>query len=399
MVSFLHAADLHLGMRTTRFDPTTAQKVREARFAALDNILKRARELKVDFLLIAGDLFDDSAVDTRTAQRAFNMLEAQSESMPVFVLPGNHDPLLAGGVWDRPPWNQLPSKQLSLLDQAAPVDFGGSKLYPCPVLRKTSMDDPTNWIAGQPGTAGRVRIGVAHGSLKIRDDLPPDDHLISRHAASELQLDYLALGHWHSRRLYADPSGVERTAYPGVHEPMRFQGSSDSHTGWIPYGGAGREEFLDSGKGEVLHVRIRAAGEPPAIQPIDVGHYHWHEEKRELTSKEDLERLIQDVATREACDRCLLRLRVSGLLNAENMLRLAELREILAGRYLLGEMDETSLHIQPTQDEIHAAAGQGVLRRVLEKLQAETQSADAATQQVAERAVLLLYQLAGEVRS
>src|SRR5438132_1395347 len=100
MTSFLHAADLHLGMRTTRFDSATAGKVREARFTALDNILKKARELAVDFVLIAGDLFDDSAVDNRTAQRAFDMLD--SLPMPVYVLPGNHDPLLTSGVWDRP---------------------------------------------------------------------------------------------------------------------------------------------------------------------------------------------------------------------------------------------------------------------------------------------------------
>src|ERR1700692_671079 len=100
MISFLHAADLHLGMRTTRFDPATAGKIREARFTALDNILKKARELNVDFLLIAGALCADSPVDGQTARRSFDMLE--SSPMPVYVLPGNHDPLHAGGVWERP---------------------------------------------------------------------------------------------------------------------------------------------------------------------------------------------------------------------------------------------------------------------------------------------------------
>jgi DNA repair exonuclease SbcCD nuclease subunit len=398
MVSFLHAADLHLGMRTTRFDPIVAGKVREARFTALDNILKQARELRVDFVLIAGDLFDDPSVDQRTARRSFEMLE--DLPMPVFVLPGNHDPLLSGGVWDRPPWNQQGAKRVRLLKDAEPVAFNGELwLFPCPVFRKTSMNDPTTWIAQSPRDNGAIRIGIAHGSLKTREDLPADDHLIARHAAADLQLDYLALGHWHRRQFFADPAGIERTAYCGVHEPMRFQGNTTWQTGWIPYGGAGREEFLDAGKGEVLHVQIPRAGEPPALRPIDVGHYIWQEETREVASGEDLAGLVKDVATREAFDRRLLRLRLSGVLDAASTLRLDALREILSKRYLLGELDDTGLRVQPTEDEMRATAGQGVLRRVLEKLQEEAQTPDPATRQVAERAVLLLYQIACEVNS
>src|SRR5262249_16578763 len=145
------------------------------------------------------------AVDNLTARRGFEMLD--SLPMPVYVLPGNHDPLLAGGVWDRAPWNQRTGRSLRLLDQAAPVAIGGATLLPCPVLRKTSLDDPTAWIAKAPRKNGSIRIGAAHGSLKRRDNLPADDHLIDRHAASDLDLDYLALGHWHGRCVVADREG------------------------------------------------------------------------------------------------------------------------------------------------------------------------------------------------
>jgi DNA repair exonuclease SbcCD nuclease subunit len=397
MVSFLHAADLHLGMRTTRFEPTIAGRIRESRFTALDNILRNARDLRVDFVIIAGDLFDDSTVDFQTARRAFEMLD--SLPMPVYILPGNHDPLLAGGVWDRSPWDQ-PGQRVRLLKEATPVAAAsGLTLFPCPVQRRTSMDDPTRWIAGAGEADGSVRIGVAHGSLKARENLPPDDHPIAFHAATDLGLDYLALGHWHSRNVYKDREGVPRTAYSGVHEPMRFQGSSDGLTGWLPYSGAGRPEFLDAGKGEVLHVRIQAPGAAPDIDPIEVGNYQWNEEVRELRSREDLDRLIQDVATRPALDRRLLRLRLAGVLDAESMLRLDDLRDILANRYLYGGLDDTGLHVQPTPDEMREVAGQGVLRGVLERLQAEAAGTEPEARRVAERAILLLYQIAKEARS
>ena len=95
-VAFLHAADLHLGLRLTRFGAGTSKKIREARFQALGKIREAASEKRVDFVLIAGDLFDDHAVDADIARRAFDLL--QSFPAPVYVLSGNHDPLLSGSV-------------------------------------------------------------------------------------------------------------------------------------------------------------------------------------------------------------------------------------------------------------------------------------------------------------
>ena len=390
MVAFLHVGDLHLGLRVTRFDPQTAKKVREARFHALDNILRAAQVRCADFLLIAGDLFDDHAVDNEVARRAFLMLEAAS--LPVFILPGNHDPLLSGGVWDRPPWNDPAPQRIRLLRSTEPVEAGpGVQLLPCPVFRKTSLNDPTAWIANYPRTDSAIRIGVAHGSLKVRDDLPPDDHLIARHAASDLQLDYLALGHWHCRQFFPGPDGVVRTAYSGVPEPFR-------RTGWVPYSG-NRDDFLDAGKGEALYVRINRAGETPFIDPIKVGNLIWQEETQELKCEDDLSRIIGDIARRDRVEQRLLRLKLSGVLDAAAMLRLDELRDILEGRYLLGELDLSDLHVRPTEDQVREVAGEGVLRKMLEKLQEEAAGTEAEKSRVAERAILLMYQLAHDVKS
>jgi DNA repair exonuclease SbcCD nuclease subunit len=401
MLSFLHAADLHLGLRVTRFDPKTAKHVREARFQALDTLLTHAQRLahegRLDFLLIAGDLFDDHAVDRDIARSAFKMFQERSP-MTVYVLPGNHDPLLSGGVWDREPWNEATSGRVQLLRRREPVAVGpNAMLFPCPVERKTSMDDPTEWI--NPHNDGRIRIGVAHGSLKVRTDLPPDDHLISRHAVRERGLDYLALGHWHSRNLFPDPDGVNRTAYPGVHEPMRFQGSTELR-GWLPYSTGGvREEFLDTGQGEVLHVQITEPGAPPVIEPIAVGHLTWLEEPRRLNSESELAEFINEIANRPDPHRRLLRLKLAGVLPAAAMLRLGELIRVVEGRYLLGELDHQALHMEPTEAEVEEVAGQGILRRVVEKLREETRVEDPARRLVAERAILLLYEIAKGVKA
>ncbi len=397
MVTFLHTGDLHLGLRLTRFEPDIAKKIREARFQALEKIRDAAKERKVDFVLIAGDLFDDHAVDFDIAKRAFDLLE--SFPTPVYVLSGNHDPLLAGSVWDRPPWSNSNPKRVHLIREPEALQVvSGVLLFPCPVLRKTSLSDPTAWIAEHAVDAGTVRIGMAHGSLKIRDDLPADDHLIAMNAAHDLHLDYLALGHWHSRKLFRDSEGIERTAYCGVHEPMRFPSGSEYGTGWIPYSGGSRAEFLDRGKGEVLLVSIQQAGMPPSIEPLEVGHLFWGEESRRVTSNEELSRLIDEIGTWRPLERRLLKLKLEGVLDAQAMLRLSQLREVM-DRYLFAEIDKSGLHLQPTEEEIREVAGQGVLRSVLDKLRAEAEAQDGTPREVAQRAFLLLYQVAQEAQA
>ena len=101
MIRFLHAADLHLGLRVTRFEENACKRVGEARFTALQQLREKAAQLQVDFMVIAGDVFDDHTISRSDASRAFPILESSRDSCPVFMIPGNHDPLVPGGVWDR----------------------------------------------------------------------------------------------------------------------------------------------------------------------------------------------------------------------------------------------------------------------------------------------------------
>src|SRR5207245_1624696 len=241
---FLHAADLHLGLRITRFEEGACSRIGEARFTALQQLREKAAKHRVDFILIAGDVFDDHSVSrTDVAARAFAILEGSQNSCPVFIIPGNHDPLVPGGVWDRDPWlRDQPHLRVHFLREATPVSVPGTPvvLFPCPLKQRRAMEDPTQWIAQHPRNADQtIRIGVAHGSLNIMP-LPDDDHLIPANAAQQLGLDYLALGHWHKRYLHKSADGIERTAYCGTHEPMRFAMSNDGlATGWSSFSSDG----------------------------------------------------------------------------------------------------------------------------------------------------------------
>lgn len=408
MTTFMHAADLHIGLGVTRFEPDCANRIRGARIQALENVLGEASKWSVDFVLIAGDLFDDPRVDRTTVRRVFHILE--SSDVPVFILPGNHDPLHPGSVWDRPPWNQEETKSVRVLSRRKPTPAPGDVvLFPCPVLSRTSLEDPTSWVPRRMSDEeqGAIRVGVAHGSVNDRDNLPPDDHLIGVNVASEKELDYLALGHWHSMKLFTQEDGTCRMAYPGVHEPMSFPAAPLGGTGWLPYvRDPLRNDFTDEGRGQVLLVEIAEAGSPPSIHPLSVSHLAWLSDARSVGSGEDMGRLISEVARLASPERTLLKLRLEGVLDGQAMLRLDELSEVLRERYLCWELDLDALHLEPTEEEIRELVGRGVLRAVLERLLEETKGNQTAGEtdegarerKVAERAIMVLYRIAREVQ-
>ena len=403
MIRFLHAADLHLGLRITRFEEDACLRVGEARFTALQQLRAKGAELAVDFIVVAGDVFDDHSISKTDATRALPLLEGSSDKCPVYMIPGNHDPLVPGGVWDRDPWlREQPHLRVHFLRKPEPFHVPNLPvtLFPCPLSQRRSMDDPTLWLTKHPRQEGErnIRIGLAHGSLNILPHLPDDDHLIRPDAADYYGLDYLALGHWHKRLLHTSPDGVTRTAYCGTHEPMNFTGTGGGlAVGWQSYSADGNaERFRDDGHGTALLVTIAGPKAPPNIEPVEIGRLRWCAEQRDLTGL-PLGQLISEYSQRAAPELTILRLALTGLLDPKGHARLEELRQIVSHRYHAGSsLDAERVLIEPQAEQLDEVVGSGVLRRVLDRLKEDARCGNADTQRVAEQALKLLYRVAWE---
>jgi DNA repair exonuclease SbcCD nuclease subunit len=263
------------------------------------------------------------------------------------------------------------------------------------------MDDPTSWIENHPRAEGdrTIRLGLAHGSLNIMP-LPDDDHLIRPDAADCYGLDYLALGHWHKRSLHKSTDGIERTAYCGTHEPMTFPGGNASlSTGWLSYSADGNaERFQDSGDGIALLVEIEAANAAPRIEPVPISRLSWKAEQQDVTGL-SLGALIKEYSHRDNPELTLLRLTLAGVMDPQSYARLEELRQIVLHRYHPGSsMDADGVLIEPDAEQLAEAVGAGVLKRVLERLKDDIDSADPGSKRTAEHALKLLYRIAWEVQ-
>lgn len=92
---FLHAADIHLDSPLhglSRYEGLPVDDIRSATRAAFDNLIEYAIDEAVDFVVIAGDLFDGDWRDMGTGlyfARAMGRLD--EANIPAFILAGNHD--------------------------------------------------------------------------------------------------------------------------------------------------------------------------------------------------------------------------------------------------------------------------------------------------------------------
>jgi DNA repair exonuclease SbcCD nuclease subunit len=92
---FLHAADLHLGspfLGLAQKDEDVAARFAKASRSAFEDLVTKALEEGVSFVVIAGDVFDGEWKDASIAL-FFNrqLARLSNRGVPIFLLRGNHD--------------------------------------------------------------------------------------------------------------------------------------------------------------------------------------------------------------------------------------------------------------------------------------------------------------------
>ena len=99
-LKILHTADWHLGLRFTSFGEDDSLKLTRARIDAVDKLLGLAESYMVNAVLCAGDIFDSPAPEELWWKGLLQLFQRRNwQDRPVFLLPGNHDPLQANSVW------------------------------------------------------------------------------------------------------------------------------------------------------------------------------------------------------------------------------------------------------------------------------------------------------------
>jgi DNA repair exonuclease SbcCD nuclease subunit len=219
---FLHAADIHLDSPLRgleRYEGAPVDEIRSAPRRALENLVQFAIDEEVEFLLLAGDLYDGDWPDFNTGLFFHaQMRRLEDAGIGVHLIRGNHDAA-----------SQI-TKQLSLPSNVVQYSNEKPETFEIPELgvaihgqgfktRSVTSDLAADFPSGEPD---RFDIGLLHTSLDGRPGHDP----YAPTSVAELQskgYDYWALGHVHKREIVCDD--------PWIVFPGNLQGRHARETG------------------------------------------------------------------------------------------------------------------------------------------------------------------------
>jgi exonuclease SbcD len=252
----LHTADVHLGRRFAYLgDRAAAHGARVA--GTFRRACQLAREGKCHLMLIAGDLFDSPRVERRWVSLCLELFSGLN--IPVAVLPGNHDP--AAG---HPLSQQTLPPNVHLLTGDVPLSLPALQtlVYSCPPETQSRWQ---TMLQRDPNGA-TFQIGLLHGSMPV----PGKTGDLDNEMIAQSELDYIALGDWHSPRNFS--SGRTVAWYSG--SPEMIMPDQD-----LP----GKVLIIDLSEEAMPVVETVAIGEAiplgdKAIYELDLSPYeHWNE--------------------------------------------------------------------------------------------------------------------------
>jgi len=202
MARFLHTADWQLGMVRHFFTPEVQGRYSAARLEGIRRIAEVADQESCDFVVVSGDVFEDNQLARSIVAQAIDALA--TFSVPVYLLPGNHDPLLsAGSVWDAAVMSSLPSNVYVLRDEQS-IEVPGCEVEVVGAVWRSkhpNVDLVAETIASLEPTS-RTRVLVGHGIVDLLSPDPNNPNLISvptvESAIGTGLIQYLALGDRHS---------------------------------------------------------------------------------------------------------------------------------------------------------------------------------------------------------
>ncbi len=370
MTTFIHTADWHLGMTRRYLSPDTQARYSEARIDAVREMARLADSQGAEFVVACGDLFDSNHVDRQVVSRAVDALGAFT--VPVFILPGNHDPLDASSVYRSSAFADRCPPNVRIIDSAEPVTIGGIELVGAPWHAKNPGHDPAERAMADLAK-GPTRVLLAHG---VVDVLSPDAHDASviameglREALDAGLLAYVALGDRHSS---TEVGGDQRVRYPGT--PVAT-------------------DYGEVDPGHALVVRIE--GTEVQVEAHRVGAWTFVRRGVRLESLDDVEALDASLTAIPDKARTIVRLDLVGALGIGEDARLQAVlddhRDVLASLTVSERGSDVVVFVE--EGDLHNLGLKGYAYDAGAELAAL--AADEGPQQIAARdALRLLYRLA-----
>ncbi len=247
-VTFVHTADLHLDapfQGVDAEDPRVRTALVDSTYGALDRIVALAIERNVDFVLVAGDVYNSRDKSLRSQLRFASAMERLAEAgIAVYIAQGNHDPA-NGWSANMPLPETVHYFSTSSVDRIEVTDDEGARLCTLYGRGYATAATTTDLAAGyHRDAADETAIAVLHTNVGSQSGYEP-------YAPATLEqlrsagMDYWALGHIHKP---SDLLDVPKIRYSG--SPQGLNPKEDGpHGCWVvsmDRGSVITEEFVET---------------------------------------------------------------------------------------------------------------------------------------------------------
>lgn len=374
---FLHTADWQLGM-TRHFLAGDAQpRYSAARRDAVAGLGALAAEVGAEFVVVAGDVFEHNQLAPQVIGQSLEAMRAIG--IPVYLLPGNHDPLDASSVYTSAIFTAERPDNVVVLDRAGAHQIRpGLEIVAAPWRSKAPTTDlVADALDGlTPGSV--TRILVAHGGVEALDPDRDKPSLIRlarlEEALANGTLHYAALGDKHS---LTRVGGSGRVWYPGSPEVTNF-------------------DDVESDPGHVLVVDIDDDERTVTVQPRRVGRWRFVTLHRQVDNGRDIADLDLNLDLMTEKDRTVVRLALTGSLTVTDRSALDACLDRYARLFAhLRTWDShTHLAVVPADGEFTDLGIGGFAAAAVEELVATAREGDDGAAADAQAALALLLRLA-----
>ena len=215
-MKFVHIADMHFDIPFVVLNNRNnlGEKRRFDQRETLKKIIEYIQENNIDYLFIAGDLYEHEYIRKTTIEYINNLFK-QIPNTKIFITPGNHDPYINGSMYKTFNWNSnvhIFSEELELIEENNCDIYGyGFNDFYC----KNSIIDKIHI-----NNENKVNILITHGALSGGTLENMEYNPINKSKLKQLGFDYVALGHIH--KLDYNNEINQRIVYPGSTVSLGF---------------------------------------------------------------------------------------------------------------------------------------------------------------------------------
>ncbi|HXB87922.1 exonuclease SbcCD subunit D [Mycobacterium sp.] len=378
---FVHTADWQLGM-TRHFLAGEAQpRYSAARRDAVADLRSLVADVGAEFVVVAGDVFEHNQLSPQVVSQSLEAMRAIG--IPVYLLPGNHDPLDASSVYTGALFKAERPANVQVLDRAGVHEVRpGLQIVAAPWRSKAPTTDLVADVladlAGLPSD-GVTRVLVAHGGVDVLDPDPTKPSLIRlaglEDALARGAVHYVALGDKHS---LTQVGSSGRVWYSGSPEVTNF-------------------DDVEPDPGHVLVVDVDETDpqRPVTVDAQKVGRWRFVTLRRQVDNSRDIADLDLNLDLMPDKDRTVLRLAMIGSLTVTDRAALDACLDKYSRLFAsLRVWDSHSdLAVIPADGEFTDLGIGGFAAAAVEELVETARTGDAETAGDAQAALALLLRL------